>query len=419
MDNVTHSLAGLLLAELARELHGRPVLSRRVAAVTAIVAANLPDGDLLYAGAPSGLGKLGYLLHHRGHTHTVVAALLGAVLVWGAALAWWRWVRRTHHAPATRDDRRWLLGLCVAGTLSHLLLDFTNNYGVHPFWPFDNGWHYGDAVFILEPWLWVAAVPPLVLAIRGRAARGVLALLLVGVLIAAWRVDMVARGAALTLTLGTLAWFALAAVVRPGRRIAAGVMAWCVVEIVFFGASHAARSEVERAAIAVGAAPLVDVALTPAVSDPLCFDALVVEADATTYRASTVTVAPFPRLLPASRCAGAQYPSATRPASASVRWRTEWSAPRAELAALARDNCVVAAALRFVRVPVWLRDTTTVSIADLRFSRGGGGFAEIEAPIHPTTCPAHLPPWTPPRAALLAPLTDARADGHPSPVERR
>ncbi len=39
---------------------------------------------------------------------------------------------------------------CLAG-LSHILLDFTNNYGVRPFWPFSEKWYSWDIVFIVEP----------------------------------------------------------------------------------------------------------------------------------------------------------------------------------------------------------------------------------------------------------------------------
>jgi inner membrane protein len=38
----------------------------------------------------------------------------------------------------------------VAG-LSHILLDYTNNYGVRPFWPFSEKWYSWDIVYIVEP----------------------------------------------------------------------------------------------------------------------------------------------------------------------------------------------------------------------------------------------------------------------------
>jgi inner membrane protein len=48
---------------------------------------------------------------------------------------------------------RWgllFLYACIAG-FSHILLDFTNNYGVRPFWPFSERWYSWDIVFIFEP----------------------------------------------------------------------------------------------------------------------------------------------------------------------------------------------------------------------------------------------------------------------------
>jgi inner membrane protein len=35
--------------------------------------------------------------------------------------------------------------------VTHILLDFTNNYGVRPFWPFSEKWYSWDIVFIVEP----------------------------------------------------------------------------------------------------------------------------------------------------------------------------------------------------------------------------------------------------------------------------
>ena len=75
-------------------------------------------------------------------------------------------------------------------TFSHLVLDWTNSYGVHPFWPFDDRWRYGDAVFIVEPWLWVVSVPALVAASSARTVRGLLSLVLLGGVVLAWRVDL-------------------------------------------------------------------------------------------------------------------------------------------------------------------------------------------------------------------------------------
>src|SRR5688500_2765680 len=114
MDNVTHSLAGLLLAESAVRLRARVAGAepsprfRTVAALSSMVAANLPDFDLLYTGA--GSARLNYMLHHRGHTHTVVIAIVGAAMLWAIASLAWRWRART---SPPRDDARWLGALLL------------------------------------------------------------------------------------------------------------------------------------------------------------------------------------------------------------------------------------------------------------------------------------------------------------------
>ena len=385
---------------------GRPATPGygRAAMILGVVAAELPDADLLYAGPVLGMGKLGYLLHHRGHTHTVVFALLAGLLLWGVAL-----LRRHGARPAA--ERRGLLGLALAGTLSHLALDYTNSYGVHPFWPVDDRWFYGDAVFIVEPWLWIIAVPALIAIVRSPVARVLLGAALVGILAVAWSFGQVSRGLALALTLGAAVSLAVTFAAPTARRLAIALTAWLAFEAGSFVASRAARGQVRAAVAAIaGADALRDVALTPTVSNPLCFRALVVETQAGTYRVTEAAVAPFPALRTVRACpapdadGGASMIPSPRVATDAVRWGIEWSAPRAELAALARANCEVAAALRFVRVPAWRRmPDGAVRLSDLRFGNGDASFAEVYAAATPARCPSPraVPSWVPPRADVM------------------
>jgi inner membrane protein len=48
----------------------------------------------------------------------------------------------------------WLYLTALIAALSHLLLDWTNNYGVRPFFPFNPRWYAGSFMFIAEPVLW-------------------------------------------------------------------------------------------------------------------------------------------------------------------------------------------------------------------------------------------------------------------------
>jgi inner membrane protein len=56
-----------------------------------------------------------------------------------------------------------LYGFALIALLSHLLLDYTNNYGLRPFFPFNNHWYAGSIVFIFDPLIFGLLVAALVL----------------------------------------------------------------------------------------------------------------------------------------------------------------------------------------------------------------------------------------------------------------
>jgi inner membrane protein len=49
----------------------------------------------------------------------------------------------------------WLFGLGYLAILTHPALDWLNTYGMRWLMPFDGTWFYGDAVYIMDPWLWL------------------------------------------------------------------------------------------------------------------------------------------------------------------------------------------------------------------------------------------------------------------------
>ena len=410
MDNVTHSLAGLLLAEGAIRLRARAAgaePSRRLALVarlSSMIAANLPDADLFYTGV--GGDRLAYMLHHRGYTHTVVLAVAGALLVW--AIAWGVWRRGSREAPA-RGDARWLLALLMVSTLSHLALDWTNSYGVHPFWPLDDRWYYGDSVFIVEPWLWVVSVPTLVMATRSRVARVVLSLVLIAGLVLAWLTSMVGVGAASLLTVGAVLSVLLARALAPGTRVIVALVGWLVVTAAMAAGAATARSTTIRALRSLDpAAELLDVVVSPLPASAVCTSVIAVEREGPTYRVATGRASALPRIVDAARCgtprgAPATFRPSTRRSTRALRWDAEWSAPVAELATLARESCPALAALRFIRVPAWsFVGDTTAHVGDVRYGGGaGGGFSDVTVPRRSAACPPNVPPWVPPRAELI------------------
>lgn len=409
MDNITHALAGALLAAAACQ-RVAPALAasasrgkgtstttfRRTAFTLSVVLAELPDIDITYSGERMGIGPLGYLLHHRGHTHTVLFTVLAAFAAWGLALA----LRRELRAP---PYSRTLLALALVASLSHIALDYTNNYGVHPWWPIDSRWIYGDAVFIVEPWLWIVALAPLVFIARSIVGRLLSAALLLTILVAAWRVDIVGDGVAAVLTAGAALWLAVSWKVPAARRAAVAITAWIALEVMFFTGSALGRRVVERE---VGTL-LRDVVLTPAPGNPLCLTAIIVTSDATNYSATTATVAPVPALRAASACGNGGRGDADGSKKAaqrdtpSIRWGRTWSAPVAELRALAAERCELAAALEFIRVPVWSRAPNgDVTIFDLRFGNGGDSFTTVVSRPG-AKCPRGVPGWREPRGDVL------------------
>jgi len=145
MDNLTHTLVGLAAAKAGLER-----LSPGATAVC-LLAANAPDADIVAAFG----GSWFYLKHHRGITHSIVGTLAIALLI---PLFCYAGARLLAHWRGRAAQVR-LPGLLIASLLlsaSHPLMDWTNNYGVRPLLPWSGQWFYGDLVYIVDPWLWLA-----------------------------------------------------------------------------------------------------------------------------------------------------------------------------------------------------------------------------------------------------------------------
>src|SRR5579883_1304930 len=81
---------------------------------------------------------------------------------WSGSCTWWRIRGRKTNIPDLPPRWGMLFGFAYIAGLSHILLDYTNNYGVRPFWPFWEKWYSWDIVFIAEPLLWLALTAGLV-----------------------------------------------------------------------------------------------------------------------------------------------------------------------------------------------------------------------------------------------------------------
>jgi inner membrane protein len=150
MEPVTHFLTGACL--------GRAGFNRKTAYATLAMtlAAEAPDLDVLWTlnGPVTGFE------HHRGITHTFIGAPIVALVVTGAVWLFHRYRRKKPKQPA-RWSLIWFYSLLAA--LSHILLDFTNNYGIRPFFPFNSHWYSWDIVFIFEPVIFLLLLGALVM----------------------------------------------------------------------------------------------------------------------------------------------------------------------------------------------------------------------------------------------------------------
>jgi len=204
MEPITHFLTGACI--------GRAGLNRKTAYATlvAVLTAEAADLDILWEFG----GPVEELKHHRGITHTFLGAPVLAATAVG--VVWvvdhWLTARRrrkmlTSSAPGEQSPAKvrgfppfpqkqaermghpafnhiertssvrqpvhwgWLYLTALLSALSHLLLDWTNNYGLRPFYPFNPRWYAGSLVYIVEPVLLVllgsAIVIPALLGLVG------------------------------------------------------------------------------------------------------------------------------------------------------------------------------------------------------------------------------------------------------------
>ncbi|HYL78885.1 MAG TPA: metal-dependent hydrolase [Bryobacteraceae bacterium] len=145
MDNLTHTLTGLALSRAGlNRWYARPAL-------VLITAANIPDIDFVTVVR----GQLTYFAWHRGLTHSFLLMPLMAMLPVLLACA------------IGRSMRGWKAAyvLSLIGVASHLLLDWTNTYGVRFLLPFSRHWFRLDLNGLSDLWIWgvllIAVVAPL------------------------------------------------------------------------------------------------------------------------------------------------------------------------------------------------------------------------------------------------------------------
>lgn len=450
---MTHSLVGLALGELvdralppsADPARGRT--RRRALLLTGLLASNFPDLDLVLT--PLLPAPLGYLIHHRGHTHTLLYALPQVVLL--LALTWLLWPAARRLLKEDRNARQAVIATALLGMVLHLSFDGLNVYGVHPFHPFDSRWLYGDLVFIIEPVFWTALGFALALLAR-RAPLRWLGL----AFFAAMPVLFTWMG---FLQWGSLAGLAAVALLVAGANLKLGARAGLAAALLacvgFVGiqavAGQLARGEIRTALeqVAPGSRVL-DIPLSSFPANPVCWSFATVSegpaAGSYGVRVGVLSLAPglspvwacperfggvtdsaadagasrqnSPGASPAARDAqGAGAGSAAAAAlprpTAALAWKFSETGSLAEFRALQQTNCHFDAWLRFARVPSLAGGVAT----DVRFGAPDQpNFSTLPyAARAAEPCPAPLAAWGYPRADLLG-WKGARASGRAARV---
>jgi inner membrane protein len=127
----------------------------------------------------------------------LVAAPVIALITMGVVWLIHRWRKKPTAVPP-RWGLLWFFSLLAV--LSHLLLDYTNSYGLRPFFPFNPHWYARSIVFIFDPVIFLALLASFILPwIFGLADRE----------IGARRVKFRGRGWSVAMLIVIVLWWSL------------------------------------------------------------------------------------------------------------------------------------------------------------------------------------------------------------------
>ena len=138
MDNLCHTLAGAALGEAGLKHQTALGVS------TLLIASNLPDIDVAVF-----VTDTLAMSFRRGWTHGVLSLAILPAMFAGLMLAVNRFTNKR------RANIGGLLLLSYIATWLHVFMDWLNSYGVRLLMPFSNRWFYGDALFIVDPILYL------------------------------------------------------------------------------------------------------------------------------------------------------------------------------------------------------------------------------------------------------------------------
>ena len=382
MDNITHSLIGVALGHAAGDTPRTP--AHRAAIWTAVIGSNFPDCDIFLRPFFNNV-HLGYLLQHRGYTHSfLMLPLFAGMSSWIGA--------RVSKTQVTKK----LLFLGAIAVALHIGADALNDYGVHPFSPFFNGWFYGDTLFIVEPLIWLSILPFAYFLGEKKWTRVLTLVTEVILFVLLWRGPFAPHSVAALASFWGVFEIGIFYLARGRRALALLALALSLILVIGTFAVFSYRVNQEVRGLSSIARGLVEIVRSPAPANPLCWRVIAVGANGDRYFAK-VGVLNFASGWIPDACYF-RVPLEGSASEGRVHWTALTEGSILDLKMLQSSNCQMRAFLKFARVPAW----TETEAWDLRYVQaGGGGFATVD--LADPECLSWVSPWIEPLKILSNP----------------
>ena len=416
MDNITHSLIGLVEGEFffSRQnnisLKNRPLLRRSVVLTASVVANNFPDLDFLFFKLTP--GPLGYLVQHRGYTHTALGLIPQAIIICLFGFI----IRVSRKIPPPRLKLTLdFIAIVIIGLISHLVADSWNTYGIHPFWPWNSKWYYGDAVFIAEPWIWFTLIPPLCMRSETWIGKSFfLALtLLLGVFV--FRTHFVAVPMMAFIASWTGFLFFVFQFLRTDLKAGYGLLFLTfIVSLFFIVKHHVYVRSLELAWQKDAESKILDVIVSPLPGNFICWSVVsaVIVGEPPIYKLRGGIFSLLPNRITPEDCSnfhpnrnfGVNVAKKKPGQDPSLIWTHSFKMDHAKVMKLYKEDCRIQAFFKFARAPYLTTKKGEVTLGDFRYSRPEHtSFTEMTFPKlnKGVVCPPHVPNWREPRKDLI------------------
>jgi inner membrane protein len=406
MDNLTHSLIGISAGECFRS-KVKTQLSQPLILTTSIVANNFPDLDMLLGRLN---GPFSYILQHRGFTHTFLCAIPQTFLILMFIFLF------TKSRNLKFSGRDWLLltVISLGGIFLHIIADSCNSYGVHPFWPFNNKWYYGDSIFIAEPWLWLTLAISFYFVFQNKMTK-----IFFGAISAlAIFLPLITHVASFLAIFILIIWtvfliYLFRKISLPERPLASFSTFLMVVILFLMGARYIKGGIKDVAWQFSPEAHLYDLIVTPMPINFLCWNVILVETHGTPseYRLTNGFYSPIPLTLSPETCArktsfmdGEELKFQPKKPNQDLRiaWAQSYKTPAENIRKLYDQDCRVRAFFQFARAPYVQVKGGNIIMGDFRFERAQKqNFTRLMFRQNDIECPRHLPPWIAPRSDFI------------------